>query len=175
MLQLQLEKSGWKRLKELANMMKLEVIRLWRSSASFRNSMGNWRAASPLKPHKGTNTHSQKERKRRGGSNGGRCEMLDSIRSTRGQREIITLSFCSFFSKAFFMSCYYYIKRSNCFITGLLHNGLWYSYDLFDLFQQSVWMGANSASDSSGHSCALSCLTFLSEELFSSPSESSLV
>lgn len=75
-------------------------------------------------------TLSQKERKRRGGSNGGRCEMLDSIRSTRGQREIITRSFCSFFSKAFFMSCHYYIKRSNCFVTGLLHNG--YSYDLFN-------------------------------------------
>lgn len=67
-------------------------------------------------------TLSQKERKRRGGSNGGRCEMLDSIRSTRGQREIITRSFCSFFSKAFFMSCYYYIKRSNCFVTGLLQD-----------------------------------------------------
>lgn len=77
-------------------------------------------------------TLSQKERKRRGGSNGGRCEMLDPIRSTRGQREIITFSFCSFFSKALFMSCYYYIKRSNCFATGLLHNGHWYSYDLFN-------------------------------------------
>lgn len=26
--------------------------------------MGNWRAASPLKPHKGTNTHSHRKRER---------------------------------------------------------------------------------------------------------------